>query len=77
MLNIEGEFIGYILVGENIIQWVILEKDVFICIWVMNEVIVSIVIFDVIQFGNLFIYVNSVFEKFMGYWKVEVIGKNC
>lgn len=77
MLNTEGEFIGHILVGENITQRVILEKDVLIRTRAMNEATVSIVISDVTQPGNPLIYVNSAFEKLTGYRKAEVIGKNC
>ena len=77
MLNTEGEFIGHILVGENITQRVILEKDVLIRTRAMNEATVSIVISDVTQPGNPLIYVNSAFEKLTGYSKAEVIGKNC
>lgn len=77
MLNEEGEFIGHILVGENITQRIILEKDVLIRTRAMNEATVSIVISDVTQPDNPLIYVNSAFEKLTGYSKREVIGKNC
>lgn len=77
MLNTEGEFIGHILVGENITQRVILEKDVLIRTRAMNEATVSIVISDVTRPDNPLIYVNSAFEKLTGYRKSEVIGKNC
>ncbi|MFS1703088.1 ATP-binding protein [Alteromonas sp. AMM-1] len=77
MLNDEGEFIGHILVGENITQRVILEKDVLIRTRAMNEATVSIVISDINQPGNPLIYVNTAFEKLTGYSKTEVLGKNC
>ncbi len=72
--NNQGEFIGHVLVGEDVSQRLQLEQDIRIRTQAIEEASVGVSIVDIRNASYPFVYVNEAFQKMLRRTKHELIN---